>query len=156
MPVLLHGISQCLPPCGRAGEDLQFAAAVAVEPLDAPLVGVSRSSKTLAGSGHRGLHVTLTRPALLPRRHCAGRSGGFRWRIWLWPRDGWCQFGRDGRTAINSRAKILQPPWLALTSLSYQAGARQRTAFDPDTRRNDSRDFHTHYRRTPLAWLRLR
>src|SRR6266853_2312399 len=156
MPVLLHGISQFLPPCGRAGEDLQFAATVTVEPLDAPLVGGFAIFKDFGWLGHGGLHVTLTRPALLPRRHCTGRSGGFRWRIWLWPRDGRCQFGRDGRTANNSRAKILQPLWLALTSLPYQAGARHRTAFDPDTRRNDSRDFHTHYRRTPLAWLRLR
>ena len=27
--------------------------------------------------GHGGLHVRLTRPALLPRQHCAGRPGGF-------------------------------------------------------------------------------
>src|SRR6266550_919597 len=39
MPVLLHGVAQCLSPCGRAGENLQFAAAVIVKPLDAPLAG---------------------------------------------------------------------------------------------------------------------
>jgi hypothetical protein len=49
MPVLLHGVSQRIPPRSWAAENLQFAMAVIVEPLDAPLA-VPRSSKTLAGS----------------------------------------------------------------------------------------------------------
>jgi hypothetical protein len=39
MPVLLHGVSQRLSARVGAGEDLQFAAAVVVKPLDAPLAG---------------------------------------------------------------------------------------------------------------------
>jgi hypothetical protein len=57
---------------------------------------------------------------------------------------------------MTSEAKNPPPLWRALTSLSYQAGARLRTAFGPDTRRNDSRDFRTRHRRTLLAGSRLR
>jgi hypothetical protein len=39
MPVLLHGVSQRIPPRSRAGENLQLATAIIVEPLDAPLAG---------------------------------------------------------------------------------------------------------------------
>src|SRR5438132_13037161 len=39
MPVLLHGVSQRLSPRALAGENLQFASAVIIEPLDTPLTG---------------------------------------------------------------------------------------------------------------------
>src|SRR5438552_12868695 len=41
MPVRLHGVPECLPARRWAGENLQFATAVIVEPLDAPLAGCS-------------------------------------------------------------------------------------------------------------------
>jgi hypothetical protein len=39
MPVLLHGVPQRLPPSIGSGENLQFASAVIIEPLDPPLAG---------------------------------------------------------------------------------------------------------------------
>jgi hypothetical protein len=50
MAVLPHGVSECLSSRVMAGENLQLAAAIIVEPLGPPCPGVWRSSKTLAGS----------------------------------------------------------------------------------------------------------
>src|ERR1700692_1948981 len=55
MPVLLHGVSQCLSPRGRASEYLQLAAAIIVEPLDAPLAGGFAIFKDFGWFGHAGL-----------------------------------------------------------------------------------------------------
>src|SRR5580704_5113279 len=41
MPVLLHGVSQRIPSRSWTAENLQFATAVTLEPLDAPLAGCS-------------------------------------------------------------------------------------------------------------------
>jgi hypothetical protein len=41
MAVLLHGVPQCLPTRRCAGENLQFATAVIIEPFDMPLAGCS-------------------------------------------------------------------------------------------------------------------
>src|SRR6202030_1171038 len=58
MPVRLHRVSQCLFPRGRAGEYLQLAAAVIVEPLDAPLAGDLAIFKDFGWFGHRGLRLS--------------------------------------------------------------------------------------------------
>jgi hypothetical protein len=52
MPVLLHGVSQRIPPRRRAGENLQFATAVIVEPLDTPLAGCSAIFENLGWFRH--------------------------------------------------------------------------------------------------------
>src|SRR5207248_10055801 len=61
MPVLLHGVSQRLSPRVLAGENLQFAMAILVEPLDAPLPrrlaileNIGRLSAGLARLCHHG------------------------------------------------------------------------------------------------------
>jgi hypothetical protein len=50
MAVLSHGVAQRLPPRIVTVEHLQFAAAVIVKPLDAPLAGCFTILETLAGS----------------------------------------------------------------------------------------------------------
>src|SRR5207248_6594585 len=73
MPVLLHGVSQRLSPRVLAGENLQFAAAILVEPLDAPfprrlaiLENVGRLSAGLARLCHHvsGSELSKGVPAL--------------------------------------------------------------------------------------------
>jgi hypothetical protein len=41
LPIFLHCIPQRLLPCVVAGENLQFATAIIVEPIDPPLAGRS-------------------------------------------------------------------------------------------------------------------
>src|SRR5207253_889469 len=85
MPVLLHGVPQRLPPSIGAGENLQFAAAIIVEPLDPPLarccailVDICRLS---AGLGRLCHHVSGSKE--LPKDRQARwpaappRSGGW-------------------------------------------------------------------------------
>src|SRR6267143_613829 len=52
MTVFLHGVSQRIPPRSRAGENLQFATAIIVEPLDAPLAGCSAVFENLGWVTH--------------------------------------------------------------------------------------------------------
>jgi hypothetical protein len=62
MPVLPHGVSQRLTSGNRAGEDLQLAPAIIVEPFDAPSAGLHAIPKNLGGLRHN-----LTRIVLLLR-----------------------------------------------------------------------------------------
>src|SRR6266566_4397468 len=52
MPVRLHGVPECLPARRWAGENLQFATAIIVEPLDAPLAGCSAVFEDLGWFTH--------------------------------------------------------------------------------------------------------
>src|SRR5436190_24311484 len=72
MPVFAHRISQRLSPGIVAGENLQFATAIIVEPLDSPLAALLVN---LGWFGHRGVppDARLTPNALFPRRGGGGQ-----------------------------------------------------------------------------------
>src|ERR1700730_17982786 len=98
MPVLLHDVSQCLLPCGRAGEYLQLAATIIADPLDAPLAGGLAIFKDFGWFRHGGVLrlPRLTRPAPLPRQDRARRPPWLWRRVGLWPWWGGRQPGEDG------------------------------------------------------------
>ena len=53
MPVLLHGVPQRLPVRVGAGENLQFAAAIIINPLDPSLAGRLPILEPLGWLSHR-------------------------------------------------------------------------------------------------------
>ena len=119
----MHGVPQRLPPSIVAGENLQFAAAVIVNHSTRHWPGVTRSSKTLAGSAPGWLvFVIMARPPNYPpsrarflershsqltlsvsMQHMAGRAGPRRCREWLRSRCRRLQLGEDQPQRANAR-----------------------------------------------------
>src|SRR5260221_14782582 len=106
MPVLLHGVPQRLPVRVGTVEDLQFAAAIIVKPLDAPLAGRLAILENHGWLSHRrkscrGSVIQLTSLPPLPRQPLV-------WfdplpRRWQWLRlRFWCEFfGRSRQPAAE-------------------------------------------------------
>jgi hypothetical protein len=74
MSVVLHRVSQRIPARGWADENLQFAAAVIVEPLDAPLTCLYSILKNLGWLCHAAILLSCAN-ARLPRYRVSSRLG---------------------------------------------------------------------------------
>src|SRR5712671_4309671 len=137
MPVLLHGVSQCLPPCGRAGEDLQFAAVVIVEPTRRANGRVLRDLQkpwlTLTcGNPPNGTNAAAGRPSASNIRRIGSalsRSAGYRIAAAN------SRSGADRCLTTRRRAPPIAPP-LGPRPLRHAA---PRAAVDADGAREGAR-----------------
>src|SRR5438046_10678122 len=102
MSVVLHRVSQPIPPRDGADENFHFAAAIIVIPLDAPLACCYAILKNLGWLCHAAiLLASLTPPSPFPRQQQAGLACWLRRRV----RRG----GRLLSRRIEPRKKAFEP-----------------------------------------------
>src|SRR6266480_4197219 len=97
MAVLAHGVSECLSPRIVPSENLQFAAAIIVEPLDPPLAGRRAILENLAGSVPGWLVFVIMSRA--PKYRNVASFAGLLLR--LHPVDGASRMNIEARLAVQ-------------------------------------------------------